>query len=80
MRWTLLTSPGWLGVCPSMPGRDGPTYAEQIKVVDEWMPPDIRRLYEPMQWRKCPHHIYAAYQMAVELNRQISGAPKESKS
>jgi hypothetical protein len=43
--WTLLTAPGWVDKCPPMPGRNGPTYAEQIKLVDRWMAPATRTLY-----------------------------------
>lgn len=71
--WTLLTAPGWVGKCPPMPGRNGPTYAEQIIQVDRWMAPATRSLYEALRWKECPHLIFALYLRATEFERLVAG-------
>ncbi|MDZ4290741.1 MAG: hypothetical protein U1C47_02325 [Hydrogenophaga sp.] len=71
--WTLLTAPGWVGKCPPMPGRNGPTYAEQIKVVSRWMAPAMRGFYEAIRWKECPHMIFALYLKATEFERLVDG-------
>ena len=75
--WTLLTAPGWVGKCPPMPGRNGPTYAEQIKLVDRWMAPATRTLYEALRWRKCPHLIFDLYLKATEFERLVAGDTRQ---
>lgn len=77
--WTLLTAPGWVGKCPPMPGRDGPTYAAQAQVVNRWMAPATRTLYEALRWKECPHLIFALYQRAAELEPLGAGDPRERK-
>jgi len=81
--WTLLTAPGWVDKCPPMPGRNGPTYAEQIKVVSKWMAPASRPKKEEvtstfstndaLRWKECPHLIFALYLKATEFERLVAG-------
>lgn len=68
-RQTLLTTPDWEGQCPPMPGRHGPTYAEQIEFVQKWMAPMMRDFYERLQWRQNPHLIYSLYTKSKEWSR-----------
>jgi hypothetical protein len=77
--WTLLTAPGWLGKCPSMPGQHGPTYANQIEVVSKWMAPATRSLYEALRWKECPRLIFDLYQRATEFERLVGGDMQERK-
>lgn len=78
-QWTLLTTPGWVGTCPPMPGCQGPTYAKQIEVVEAWMAPAMRNFYEARNWRQCPHQIFALYQKALDFDRQVNGVLDISK-
>lgn len=67
-RQTLLTSTGWEGKCPPMPGRNGPTYAEQMELVEKWMAPLTRNFYERQQWRKDPVEIFRLYRFYREYS------------
>lgn len=73
--WTLLTAPGWVDKCPPMPGRNGPTYAEQISFVEKWMEPLMRDFHERQQWRKDHHKIYSLYLSYVEYARMFEPDP-----
>lgn len=68
--WTLLTAPGWVGMCPPMPGRDGPTYATQIEAVSKWMSPATRNLYEALRWKENPRLIFDLYVIANTQERK----------
>lgn len=77
--WTLLTAPSWLGQCPPMPGKNGPTYAEQISFVEKWIPPLMQQFHERQQWRKDPHKIYSLYLNYKEFSRMFEQAePQKS--
>lgn len=77
-RQNLLTAMELKAQCPSMPGRFGPTYAEQIKAVEKWMPPLMRNFYERQQWRKDPHVIFSLYCSCKEYERELQ-QPSEQK-
>lgn len=74
--WTLLTIPEWAGICPSMPGRYGPSYGEQTRVIEAWGKAEAGG-----QWRLCHHEIFRLYRQAMadldakaQANRQESAA------